>query len=527
VTSQGNDAVSPGAVGRSSVILLIGIGGAQAVGLVRELFLATQVGLSGDLDAVLIALALPILAAGVVTGGAAGALIPVYLEAQATNGRDDARRLAGTVIAWIGLAGLILTIATALIAPILITISGPGLRDVDHASAVGYLRVLTPILFVTVISAMMRGICQAEEVFGSIAIATFAGPAATLATMLVLWQSLHLGALVIGSVVGSLANLMVLLVAAARVNAVPIPFFRTDPRLRAWMSHAAPLTLSGGILEIRGIADRAVASLLGPGSVSALRYATVLLSPLAQIGPAWASVIYPRLVQATLGAPGGTLSSWADQMLRYAVAIFIPIAALTAAVAPVAVFVAYGRGAFTPEDMNLTAAALAAYAPGLVTLVMLPVLTGSLNARRRGRVLLIGGAMNVVFNVVLDVVLAFWLGVAGVALAASIAGLLVVGYFIRSMGTSEDSFDPRPLGRTIGLSLLAIAPFGAVIGLLSWGGFGQQGIVVGIVVLAAFGLVGVLGYLVLASAFGMGEARQLARATIDGITRRLPGRRQA
>lgn len=517
MTAAGSGAVSPGAVGRSSVIVLVGIGGAQVVGLVRELWLASQVGLTGGLDAVLIALALPTLAAGVVTGGAAGALIPVYLEARTTGGREDARRLAGTVIAWIGIAGLVLTIATALFAPILITISGPGLLPVDHDSATGYLRVLTPILFVTVISAMMRGLCQAEEAFGSIAIAIFAGPATTLATMLLLWQSLNLGALVIGSVAGSFATLAVLMVAAARANALPIPLLRTDPRLRAWASHAAPLTLSGGILEIRGIADRAVASLLGPGSVSALRYATVLLSPLAQIGPAWASVIYPRLVQATLGAPGGTLSSWADQMLRYAVAIFVPIAALTAAVAPLAVYVAYGRGEFTTSDMSLTAAALAAYAPGLVTLVMLPVLAGSLNARRRGRVMLIGGAMNVVLNVVLDVALAYWLGVAGVALAASIAGLLVVAYFIRTMGTSEDSFAPRPLARTTSLAILAIAPFAFAIGALAWGGFGQEGTVTAAAILAGLGVVGVLGYFAVATWLGLVEARQLARAASDRL----------
>jgi putative peptidoglycan lipid II flippase len=527
VTSVGRGAVSPGAVGRSSVILLVGIGGAQAVGLVRELYLAAQVGLSGELDAVLIALALPTLVAGVITGGASGALIPVYLEAQASHGREDARRLSGTVIAWLGLVGVVFALAIALIAPVLITISGPGLSAENHEVATAYLRLLAPIVIVNVIAAMMRGVCQAEEVFKSIAVSTFTGPAATLATMLVLWQPLHLGALVIGSFVGSVASMVVLLAAAARASAMPIPLLRTDPRLRAWISHAAPLTLSGGILEIRGVADRAVASLLGPGSVSALRYATVLLSPLAQIGPAWSSVIYPRLVQATLGAPGGSLASWADQMLRYAAAIFVPIAALTGAVAPLAVFVAYGRGAFSANDMLLTAAALAAYAPGLVTLVLNPVLVGSLNARRRGRMLLMGGALNVTLNVVLDVVLAYWLGVAGVALAASIAGLAVAALFIRVMGTSEDSFDPRPLARTAALAIISIAPFALAIAWLAWNGFGRDGIVTSVAILGGFGLAGVVGYLVLASWLGLPEARELARAVLDRIARLRPTRRRA
>lgn len=525
--SSGREAVSPGAVGRSSVILLVGIGGAHAVGLVRELYLAAQVGLSGELDSVLIALALPALAAGVVTGGASGALIPVYLEAQTSHGRENARRLAGTVIAWIGLVGFVLALTVALIAPILITISGPGLRAEDFEIATGYLRLLAPLVFVNVIAAMLRGICQAEQVFRSMAIATFIGPAVTLVTMLLLWESLHLGALVTGTFVGSVVTMVVLLTAAARASALPIPRLRTDPRLREWMRHAAPLTLSGGILEIRGIADRAVASLLGPGSVSALRYATVLLSPLSQIGPAWSSVIYPRLVQATLGAPGGSLASWADQMLRYAVAIFAPIAALTAAVAPLAVYVAFGRGAFTAGDMHLTAAAVAAYAPGLVTLVLNPVLVGSLNARRRGRIMLMGGALNVTLNIILDVVLASWLGVAGIALAASLAGLTVTVLFIRVMGTSEDSFDPRPLARTATLATMAIAPFALAIGWLAWTGFGRGSTMTSAAILGGFGLLGVLGYLAVTSRFGPPEAPQLAQAVLGRLARIRPTRRRA
>jgi putative peptidoglycan lipid II flippase len=372
-------------------------------------------------------------------------------------------------------------------------------------------------VFITVVTTMIRVVCQAEERFGSIAVSTMAGPATALVVMLVLWSSLGLEALAIGNIAGALATLGLLVAAAARASAVPIPRIRPDPRLADWARHAAPLTLSGGILEIRGIADRAVASLLGPGSVSALRYSMVLIQPLTAIGPAWSSVIYPRLVQSTLGAPGGSLASWADRMMRTVVGIFLPIAALTAAVAPVAVFVAYGRGAFTTGDLRLTATTMAAYTPIIVTVMLLPVLVGSHNARRRGSVLLLGGALNVVLNVVLDVVLGFLFGAPGIALSTAAAEVVVVSVFIRILARSGDAFDPGPLLRSLVATTLAIAPIALVIGALAWTGFGTRDTLAAIATLAGMGIVGVSGYTLIAARLGVSPAEQVVRSVLDRV----------
>jgi putative peptidoglycan lipid II flippase len=516
--TRGPVSLSPSAVGRSSLIVGGGVAGAQIVGIVRELYLATHVGLSGDLDALLIALGLTTLAAALLTSGASGALVPIYLEARTVNGREDARRLSGAVIAWLGLAGLVISMALALLAPVLVTVSGPGLGPEGHDRATFYLRLLTPVMFVTVITTMMRVVCQAEEKFGSIAIATVSGPATTLATMLVLWESFGLQSLVIGTIAGSLATLVVLVTATAGAAAIPILRLRTDPRLGAMMRHAGPVTVSGGILEIRGIADRAIASLLGPGSVSALRYAMVLIQPLTQIGPAWSSVIYPRLVHLTLGGPEGSLAAWADRTLRSVIAIFMPVAVLTAAVAPLAVFFAYGRGAFTEADMSLTAATLAAYAPIIVTLMMLPILVGSLNARRKGGLLLLGGAVNVALNVILDIVFAYWLGAPGIALATSVAEVVVVAVFIRSMGRSGDRVDLRPFVLTLRNSALAIAPFALVIAGLSWSGFGSTDTLSAGLALAGAAVIGVSGYVLVGYRLGITEARQVVALIGERLT---------
>jgi peptidoglycan biosynthesis protein MviN/MurJ (putative lipid II flippase) len=65
VTSESSDSLSLYSVWRSALILTGGAAAIQALGIVRELFLATQIGASVHLDALLIALSLPAALPGV------------------------------------------------------------------------------------------------------------------------------------------------------------------------------------------------------------------------------------------------------------------------------------------------------------------------------------------------------------------------------------------------------------------------------------------------------------------------------
>jgi putative peptidoglycan lipid II flippase len=492
------------------------------------LFLAAQVGATEGLDAVLIALILPTTLAAVVTSGVVRALVPAYLEAIEFSGHDRARRMAGSLIIWFGLAGLALTAALAAFAGPIVALTGPGLTPVGRENAIGYLQVLAPVAFLTTITAIMASIAQAEGKFAAISIAGMAGTATVLAIMLAAWGSLGLDGLVAGSVVGALVTLTILLVAATRGRFLPIPSRQRDARVTALLRHAAPLTLSAALLQINVIGDRAIASLLGPGAVSILRFADVLVRvPIGAIGPAWGAAIYPTLVKSTFGSVAGRLGATSERAMHYVLAVFVPIAILTIAVAPLAVTIAYGRGAFSPEDVVATATAVAGFAPLLVVVMLGPILTGAHNARRRGTLLLAGGILNVVVNISLDLLLGRWIGVAGIALASSIAETTGLLFFIYRLARSEDPFPMRPVARTLGLALVAGSPVAIVVGTLIWTGHFPTEIVLAIATLVGAGVVGGLGYLAIALRLGMEEPRIILRAMTDPLSGRLGRGRSA
>jgi len=327
VTSETGDSVSLHAVGRSALILTGGAAAVQVVGIVRELFLAAQIGASAQLDALLIAMVLPITLPTVLTSGAMIALVPAYLEARQVGGTREARRLAGSILVWVGIGGAVIWLALAAFAGIAIAITGPGLSDVSRREAIGFLELLAPIAFVTALSAILFAVCQAEQRFVAMSVATFAGPATTLATMLLLWDTQGLRALAVGSVIGPIVGLTMLIVALLRASLMPLPVLRPTRRLGPFARHAAPLTAGAAVLQLNVIADRAVASLLGPGAVSVLRYADVLVRvPMGAIGPAWGAAIYPALVRSTLSGMVSSLAVDSQRAIRYVAAVFVPVA---------------------------------------------------------------------------------------------------------------------------------------------------------------------------------------------------------
>lgn len=509
-------------VARSAVTLTGGAVATQALGAIRELFLAANVGATGALDAVLIALILPGAVAGVLTSGIVRAIVPAYLEAEHTGGRDQARRLAGSVIVWAGLAGLVIWLLLGVLSGAVVTIAGPGLSATDRADAGGYLQLLAPIALVTTLSTILAAVCQAEERFAAIALSSLLGTATVIATMLILWQSTGLTGLVIGTLLGAIVSLAILGWSALRGSFMPIPGVRWDADLDRMLRHAAPLTISAAILQINVIGDRAIASLLGPGAVSILRYADVLVRvPFGAIGPAWGAAIYPALVRSSLGGVAGSLAATSVRAMHYILAIFVPVACLTAAVAPLAVAIAYGRGAFAAEDVAVTAGTVAGFAPLLVILMIVPILTGAHNARRRGVLLLVGGTANVAINITLALVLGQWLGVAGIAVAASVAEAAVLVLFVYRLSRFGDTFELREIAQKAALALVASAPGSLVVGAIVWTGLAPQDTVPAIVGLVVAGLFGGGAYLITATILGMQEPLAIWRALTAGLGSRL------
>lgn len=508
-------------VARSVVVLTGGTVVAQAFIVIRELFIAAQAGASSSLDALLVGLVLPTAMGAILVAGTTVALIPAYLAEQSDSGLASAQRFAGFVLCWVGVAGFVLSVLLWVFAQEFVAIAGAGLSEPDKVAAVGYLRIVAPVVFVQGLYGILVGVCQAEERFGSMAIAAMVVAGGSVVATLILWEPLGLTAYAVGTLVGAIAGLILIVGWLARVSAMPMPRVRARVEsLRAWFGHALPLTASAAVLQLNPIVDTAIASLLPEGTVSSMRFAGLLVSvPIGAISLAWGRAIYPQLVKSSLDGDGSRLGVVTEQGSRFVIAAFVPISILTMAVAPLAVSVAFGRGEFTSEDVERTALAVVGYAPTIVLGMLIPVLSGALNARRKGMLILAGGVLNVTLNLVLSVALGLTFGIIGIAVATSIMLAVIVLFFANRVHAIEPSFDTLRGLRTFMRAAAMSAPGGLLAAWVAWSFWADIDTITGLVVLSAVGIAGLAAYYVIAGLLGSHEQVQVLATARKAIRR--------
>ena len=466
-------ATSLAATGRATLVLTGGAVIVQLLGFVRQLFLAAEVGIDSGLDAVFIGLAAPTAIVVLLAAGVSVALVPAYIQTKEEQGIVAARRLSGTVLVWVGLAGAALSVPLWVFADEIVAITGPGLAEAGTADdAVRYLRFLAPLALLSSVSALLYATCQAERMFLPMVIASVAGPFIALAFLVHFWDSLALDGFVIGTVVGEILAVGAYIVALIMRRVMPLPRLVSHGLgLGDLARHAAPLTLSSALLQVQAIVDRAIASLLLAGGVSALRYGDSLVRlPLGAIRPAYNAAVYPTLVHAARGPAASGLGATTERLIRYGLVFFVPLAGLTIAVAPLATGILYDRGSFSDADLSLTARIVAVSAPVIVTWTVQPTLVSALNARRKGMVLLTAGLLSLVGNVVLDVVLGHLFGIVGVPMASVVVSVAVVVFMGNRVVHLEPTFSPRLIWRTFMKASLAIMPSALAFGLPIWYG---------------------------------------------------------
>ena len=292
------------------------------------------------------------------------------------------------------------------------------------------------------------------------------------------------------------------------------------------MRHAGPLTASAAIMQANLMIDRAIASLVAVGGVSALRYGESLVRiPFTAIRPVWSTALYPELVRASRGPDKTGLAATTERILRYLLMFFVPLAALTIAVAPLAVAAAYDRGSFNTDDLWLTAQVVAVSGPLIVTWTVQPTLVSALNARRKGTVMLAASMLTITVNLVLDVALGYLFGIVGVALATTIVSVVMVVFFGRMLMRVEPTFSSRQLGRTFVKASLAILPSALVFGIPIWAGVVGHDLVQRVLVLVVVGTTGLSSYYAIARRIGLDEARSIAAFAKDTLRRMLTRRR--
>jgi putative peptidoglycan lipid II flippase len=204
-----------------------------------------------------------------------------------------------------------------------------------------------------------------------------------------------------------------------------------DKYLREVLWLVPPVLLGIAIDDVNIIVDRALASTLVTGTISALSYSnrfTTLV--LGVFVTAITIVIFPMLAQASHSTSYVGVKRIMGRGINSILLITVPATVGIIAFARPIVAVAFERGAFDSAATGMTASALTFYALGLIGMGLRPLLTRAFYALSDTRTPVVLGAISVVINILLNLALIGTYAHRGLALATSMSTTTATGLML-------------------------------------------------------------------------------------------------
>jgi putative peptidoglycan lipid II flippase len=348
-----------------------GIVASRLAGFVRQAVLAHFLGAGAVADAVVAAFRLGNVAQNLVGEGAiSAALVPEYVRAREES-PVAAAELARGALGVLLLAVLGLSAAGVALADPLTRIFAAGLEGEGRRLAVELTRVAFPMTGLLVLSAWALAILTAHRRFLLAYTAPVAWSAAQIAAiggaaLLGLGDAVALAhALMSGAVVGALFQLALLAWPARRLLGSLRPTLPlSDERLRRTLRRVPSTILGRGVLQLSGLVDTSLVTLLGAGALASFQYAqTAYLLPMAILGTGEAAALLPSLASAADKRP---LAETIGPALRRVAVLGGAASGVFVALSPEIVAVLFERGAFTDATTAKVAPVLSVYGIGLL-----------------------------------------------------------------------------------------------------------------------------------------------------------------
>ena len=412
------------------------VGGATLVsrilGFVREAMIAAFLGAGPVADAFYAAFRFPNLFRRLFAEGAFNsAFIPLFSKELETGGRDAASEFAGKILAVLLVVLFTISVLALIFMPFLVgTVIAPKFaEDPEKFELTVFLtRIMFPYLAAMSIVAMLSGILNA---FRKYFLAALAPVILNIIFIVVLFSAGMLDfsdqQIAIAMACGVLFSGVLqtgLLIYAVRAQNFSISFKKPklSPAVKRLLVLAIPTAIAGGITQVNLLVGQIIAS-AEEGGIAVMNYAERLVQlPLGIIGISIGVVLLPELTRALAAKNMDEAKYLQNRSLEFGLGVSIPAAVGLFMLSLPLVALLYERGAFDRETSELTSHVLAALAIGLPSFVLIKIFQPSFYAREDMRTPMWFAGINAVLNIIMSLTLFPIYGIAGIAIAGSIAG---------------------------------------------------------------------------------------------------------
>ena len=443
----------------------------RILGFIRDVIIARIFGATGLTDAFFIAYRIPNLLRELFAEGAVSAgFVPVFTEYQTKEGKEEAKKLAGVVFAFLLCFLIIICLVGILISPYIASLFAPGFKSdpVKFQLTIKLIRIMFPFLLFISLSALLMGVLNSLRSFFIPALAPAAFNLAIIGSALFLAPRFHVPiiAIGIGVTLGGACQYGVQLIGLVREKYSFRPVFAfSHPGLKKVLLLVVPVLAAIGATQINVLISNIFVSYLSEGSASYLYYGIrLVLFPIGIFGVAMSTAVLPFMSEQAAAGEIDKLRDTFSFSLKLVFFMTMPAMAGLIALSGPIINVLFQRGEFTYEATAGTVTALLYYACGLWAFVGLKVVRTPFYSMQDTKTPLKVAVFSVIINVICSFVLIGPLKHGGLALSLSISAavnFIILFYLLRAKLGRVD-------GKNILRSFIKVSIASIIMGLAGW-----------------------------------------------------------
>jgi putative peptidoglycan lipid II flippase len=455
----------------------------RVLGFMRDILIAALLGSGAVADAFFVAFRFPNLFRRLFGEGAFNsAFVPLFAKRLEGDGREAARAFAEEALAGLVFVLILLTAVAEIAMPFLMLGLAPGFNaNPDKFDlAVLLTRITMPYLLCMSVVALLSGVLNSVGKFvESSAVSIVLNLTMMAATLAAIGMGLSnepmAGVVQAWGVFAAGILQLVLLIDGARRNGLSLRLRR--PRMtegvRRLIALGIPGVVAGGVTQLNIAIGTVIASMQN-GAVSHLYYADRIYElPLAIVGIAIGVVLLPDVSRHLRAGNHAAVMDSQNRSLEFSMMLTVPAAVALAVIPSPIVQTLFQRGAFTAADVAPTAYALAIFALGLPSFVLIKVLSPAYFAREDTRTPMRYAVISLTANTLGSIGLFFLfrsMGLMphlGIAVATTLGGWLNAGLlYVTLIGRGHLALDAR-FASALRAILVSSLAMGAAIWLVS------------------------------------------------------------
>ncbi len=350
----------------------------RILGLIRARIFAYQFGAGIELDMYYAAFRVPDLIFSIIIMGAvSSAFIPIFTAERLKDKKNSHWLLANNFLHTFSFLILILALVLIIVAPYLVKAIAPGFNAEAQRITTTLTRIMLIQPIILAISGIIAGILQSFNLFFAYALSPIMYNIGIISGALFFAPRWGIKGLAVGVVLGALFHLLIQIPSLISTGyKYHFHINLKDKMMRKIVKLTIPRSLGLATIQLNTIVITAIASTLAVGSIAIFNYANdIQYVPLGIIGIAYAAAAFPSLSTAFAKKDLKSFRLFVSKTLLEIIYLVIPVTVLFFLLRNEITNVLLHTGAFSSNDVKITATLIGIFCIGIPFQSLIPLLS--------------------------------------------------------------------------------------------------------------------------------------------------------